>query len=204
MAALPMSAAVRLAQLGCQRLLQVSCRPWVLRRVGEVNFPTVVKAYQEEGCLKEAFCSEAVLKRLYGRIDDLSYEMEDPFPNEEIEDILSQVPGYIHFNHLGYNFTNFLMKLPSDTRCKVKYMTNLPGWFTIDFLKCFTNLVACCSKPTQSIISQHTCVSYRPALLNGRSVFDVLCALNAVSAPSGASEAELDYVRRKATDNARD
>ena len=42
-------------------------------------------------------------------------------------------------------------------------------------------------------------VFYRPALLNGRHVVDVL---RAVCGPAYVSEAELDRVRREATDDA--
>ena len=47
----------------------------------------------------------------------------------------------------------------------------------------------------------HHSVSYRPALLNGRHVVDVL---RAVCGPADVSEAELDRVRREATEEARD
>ena len=44
-------------------------------------------------------------------------------------------------------------------------------------------------------------VYYRPALLNGRHIVDVL---RAVCGPTDLSEAELDRVRREATEGARD
>ena len=42
-------------------------------------------------------------------------------------------------------------------------------------------------------------VYYRPALLNGRHIVDVLTA---VCGPADVSEAELDHVRREATERA--
>ena len=44
------------------------------------------------------------------------------------------------------------------------------------------------------------CIYYRPALLNGRHVVDVL---RAVCGPADVSEAELDDIRRRMTERAR-
>ena len=111
LAALPMCAAVRLAQLGHQRLQAISCRPWVLKRMADVNFPAAVKAYQAGGRVREAFCSEAVLRRLYGRIDALPYERTLTLLREPIVNILSEIPGHIYCNEIGLEFLNLFLEL---------------------------------------------------------------------------------------------
>ena len=96
-AALPMCAAVRLAQLGHQRLQAISCRPWVLRRMADVNFNTALKASQAGGRIAEVFCSEAVLRRMYGRIGDLPFQMGKDVSMDGVDDLLFKLPAHIRF-----------------------------------------------------------------------------------------------------------
>ena len=215
MAALPMCAAVHFAQLGHQRLQAMSCRPWVFKRMADVSFPSAVKAYQAGGRVREAFCSEVVLKRLYGRIDEPlyqkedqfrrfygriykpSYQMQDHFPRQDILAVLSKVPGCILWNLKGYEIIRFLEEVSPAISCKIKYISNRslrPDFVSIED---FPNIIVCSSFRNER--KSRVAVYYRPALLNGRHVVDVL---KAVRKPLVVSEAELDRVRREATGNA--
>ena len=222
LAAVPMCAAVRLAQLGHQRLQAISCRPWVLKRMADVNFPAAVKAYQAGGRVREAFCSEAVLRRLYGRLDVLPYESRPTFWSKEylsvdilpyesrptllreaIVNIISEMPGPIHCKVSDNNSLRFLeFDTPLNVRRKLQYITNtsyrrirgkfsrFPNLAVLYFNSCFTD---------DDWFKRESFWQYRPALLNGRHPVDVL---RAVCGPAVVSEAELDRVRRQATEGA--
>ena len=194
LAALPMWAAVRLAQLGHKRLKDISCRPWVLMRMTEVNFPTAVKAYQAGARVRKAFCSEAVLRRLYGRISNLPYQRGKRFPRGAVGHIMKKVPGRIHCEATDKKILEFLWDSDPDVRDKVIFMTEMNLYFMYIGMTPFPNLIACSYADTTEVL-------YRPSRLHGRHVVDVLrtaCKLY----PD--EEARLDHIRRKATENARE
>ena len=197
LAALPMSAAVGLAQLGHQRLQPISCRPWVLRRMADVNFPAAVKAYQAGGRVREAFCSEAVLTRLYGRVDARPYEGTATLLREPIVNILSEMPGYVHCKLSGHRFFFFLVKTPLKVRTKLRYITGTFDWIATERLGMFPNLAVLYLRGHCFVKHRlYDSLEYRPALLNARHAVDVL---RAVCGPAVVSEAELDRVRAEAT-----
>ena len=193
LAAMPMCAAVRLAQLGCQRLQAISCRPWVLRRMADVNFSAVVKAYQAAGRIRDVFCGGAVLRRLYGRVEALPSEMRPTLLREPIINIMSKIPGHIHCNRLSIELVKNLLEFPSNVRRKIKYITGTFDRLLAKDVARFPNLVVFSSKDkaldADVVIYD---LEYRPALLNGRHVVELL---RAICGPSVASEAELDRVR---------
>ena len=204
LAALPMSAAVRLAQLGHQRLQAMSCRPWVLRRMADVNFSTAVRAYQVGRLVRESFCSETVLRRLYGRIDGLPYQWEYRFPVEAFTHVMRNIPGHLSCTQVSRKFVQNLRGLTQDKLSKIRYVTCLDSLYADDELIHFPSLIIGSTTDSRSIgplFYDFWNLHYRPALLNGRHVVDVW---RTVCGPLDFSEAPLDRVRRTATENASD
>ena len=173
MAALPMWAAVRLAQLGHQRLQSMSCRPWVLRRMTDVNFPTVLKAYMAGGCIREIFCTNAVLRQLYGRIGDLPRRLARAFKRNGMVDLVGKIPGYLHVSNLDRSFWYSLKKSPLHIRCRIKYVTgfNCEDGSMIHFPNLVLVLFPSIRWNYNSVF--RSICHYRPALLNGRHIIEV-------------------------------
>ena len=192
MAALPMWAAVRLAQLGHQRLQAMSCRPWVLRRMSDVDFWAAVEAYQVDG--REAFCSLTVLKKLYGRVGRRPYQVKGRFWERAILAVISLVPGHIHCNVPDRKFFKFLKEASVDICHKIKYLTSSTLPYCAVETR-FPNLVAFSSLADCYPLT--VIAIYWPALLNQRHVIDVLKAVRVLCVVSE------DRARTEATANAK-
>ena len=165
-AALPMWAAVRLAQLGNRRLQAISCRRWVLKRMTDVHFIATVKAYQAGGVVRKAFCSAAVLKRLHGRINNLRYQLN----GKGVIRLMHKVPGHLFLDRISHSFVVFLKEAPEDIRSRIIYLNTLHR--SPLEVNSFPNLIV-----SYSIVPSRLGVSYRPALLNARHHITVVNAL---------------------------
>ena len=170
----------------------------MLKRMAKVRFSDAVKAvYQADDLVREAFFSEVVLKRLHGRIDRLPSQMGRLFPFYDVENVLRKVPGHLYCRQLSGLPVENLLAFPQEIRSKIKYINFLHH--SNEFTH-FPNLITnCFSFKIPNRRGHRFVVHYRPALLNGRHVVDVL---KVVRRRSDVSEAELDRARREATENA--
>ena len=78
LAALPMEHVVRMARLGHERLRYTASLRWVIDRMANVSFKTIVKAQQARGDAAKTFCTNAMIKRLYGRIVVSEFDSVNP------------------------------------------------------------------------------------------------------------------------------
>ena len=220
LAALPMSTAIRVAQLGNTRLRDISCRAWVTARVTGVDFPAAKRASLASGQIREAFYSTSVLKRLYGRVNVCI----DDMAKKDGYEVLGKIPGFLHFylhypdilhpmQFDGLLFHTFIQKffrlLPSHIEERVKYFTNEESdIFDDKVISWIPSLVfehyqprECETALFQPPDTEENSVYYRPTSLNGRHLVDVLVA---VCRPPGVLEAALPRARRVMTEEAKE
>jgi len=214
LAALPMRMVLRLARLEHRRLREMSRRPWVLQRMTGVDFSTALKAYQAGGQVREAFCSQTVLKRLYGRVE--IRDCHTASERDESLQLLGEIPGrlsfYWFFDELPFvadlEVRDLIFAVPYSVRERTLYLAEdgRIEHHEQDSYSRWPNLISYMNAGSADIL-----VHYRPALLNGRHVVDVLRAiciswhvLRLVCWPENDGEAELNRVRREATERAQD
>ena len=97
LAALPLRQALRLMRMAGPRLRQICSRRWVVRRMADVEFATVVEAHMAGADMKATFCTNAVLKKLYGKVVVDVGKLGDANYGEACLEIMSSIP-YRHKN----------------------------------------------------------------------------------------------------------
>ena len=119
LAALPMECVVRIARLGHERLRQTCLLKWVTDRMTDVTTKGVVRAQQAGGDVADVFSTNAVLKKLHGKVLLSSSNFESPGQIEAFLETAGKVPGKIHIcteendHHTfwqGLKFREFLAK----------------------------------------------------------------------------------------------
>ena len=209
LAALPMNHVVRMARLGHERLRQTCSLKWVTDRMTEVTFRAVVRADQAGGDVAATFCTKSVLKRLKGTIVMNHCDFENADYADACINIIKGVTGKLHMCTNGYNHENIEARRHHDRFEKLLYTLNNVNYVsqkindlnfstvTFPFYSCFGLFFE--YKYDHIRRTHNAC--YRPALLNGRHIVDVV---RAVCGPADVSEAELDRARREATEGARE
>ena len=144
--------------------------------MADVEFSPAVKAYQADGCVREAFCCDAVLRRLYGRVDGLKRLKNRPFPVEAVTAILRKIPGHIYCNQLCRTFVGVLKGLPGDIRGKMRYITRSSALYNAPTSITFPNLLIGCFVVWRPGDDRPEFV-LREGRLNGRCIVDVLEAV---------------------------
>ena len=203
LAALPMENVVRMACLGHERLRQTASLRWVTDRMTHVEFEAVVKTSEMERDVTKTFCADSVMKRLKGKISVGRHFLKKTNFMKIYVDLAKQVPGRLFFswktNHTRssevykqvVSSMNAMSKVPNVTFAsqvgKRRYYENYMIWRSPSMIFEYRYT---------SDHQKHE-VYYRSALLNGRHIVDVL---RAVCGPADVSEAELDRVRREATE----
>ena len=202
LAALPMEHVVRMARLGHERLRHACSLKWVTARMTDVTFGKIVRAHQTGGDIAAAFCTKSLMKRLMGKITIA----EDDFSNASYLDafveLANQVTGRLHCNIMNPRFSHMVYY----NRYR-KFATDIAKQTNLTY--CSINIHSICSTKPMTKMSltvvfdheshnngQYHIVYYRPALLNGHHIVDVV---RAVLGPAVVSEAELDRVRAEAT-----
>ena len=159
-------------------------------------FKVVVETHQAVDDEAEKFCTNSVLKRLKGRMSELYNENGDPSYINACEEIIKKMPGKLHVHLQGskvasrgrYKSINLAVFL---TRFSYLTKTIKTGYCCVLMIHKFPEMLF-------EYLPYHCTVYYRPALLNGRRVVDVL---RAVCGPEDVSEAELDRVKRMISAN---
>ena len=201
LAALPMEHVVRMACLGQDRLRQACSLKWVTERMAAVSFETILKAHQDGNDKTERFCTSSIIKRLNGRVVIPSIESENRNFMKAWKKITKHLDGrlHIHFEVFNYN------RAVNQNYSKLVAILSRFSYASQIYRRGFGNPAMMYKLPEMSFYYKrntegrcHT-VYYRPALLNGRHIADVL---RAVCGPADVSEAELDHVRREATERA--
>ena len=201
LAALPMEHVVRMARLGHERLRQTCSLKWVKDRMTDVTFEEILRAYQLRGDIAAIFCLSSVMKRLNGEVKMRRISFDNYDLIEDYIELVKQVPGKLHLRFEDVQveseeaddqyerIESALGALPNliYTSHTIARETN-----PIDVIqRCPGMVFDYCYRPDEGC---HF-VYYRPALLNGRYVVDVL---RTVCGPADVSEAELDRVRGEA------
>ena len=202
LASLPMEHVVRLSSLGHGGLRRTSSSKWVTDRMTDVTFWKIYQAYWAGGDLWK-FCTNSTIKRLNGTVVIPNIDFNDfhrPFPYIQL---IKQVPGTLHFCY-GID------------RCEGKEARIRCDWFERAVVG-IANLTYVSAPPmihlpylinkAPSMVFAYNystdgnphCVLYRPALLNGRHIIDVL---RAVCGPADVDQAELDRMKTEATEGA--
>ena len=201
LAALPMQHVVRMARLGHERLRHTCSFKWVTDRMTDVTFRDIVRAHQAGADVKKIFCSDSLMKRPNGKVGISEFDFSNPdFMKSCVE--VTQKFGKLHLCLEGVIFYSIsyheLSKFVS-SMVRLCYLSQIGthGMYAHDLMKNFPEMPF--NYAYYPNIHQHF-VFYRPALLNGRHVVDVL---RAVCGPADVSEAELNRVRREATKSAR-
>ena len=202
LAALPMEHVVRLACLGPERLRQTCSFKWVKDRMTDVSFQEILKAYQLRGHIGGTFCGDSVIKRLNGEVKIPCLVYESTGRIDDYVELAKKITGVLHIS--------FECSVLFDHKKRIEIaaaLSTLPGFIyasqTLKRLCCKFFLIDRCP---EMVFDYRYCpdkalhnVYYRPALLNGGHVVDVL---RAVCGSADVSEAELDRVKRAATEKA--
>ena len=179
-ASLPMPHVLRFARLGHWRMQQSFFRPWVTKRMTAVCFKITLKAYQTDSSFITAFCSEAVLKRLHGKVVLEPKRLKEPSYYEAFTSLMSRVPGKLYLQIGDYTY---LMGDLSQVReffertnrmNDVVYVRHIYSGQTKKLIGFFPNVVLeylhCYRNGRQEVL-------FRRVLLNGRHVISVLRAV---------------------------
>ena len=212
LAALPLRQVVRLTRLGSPRLRQTCSLKWVTARCMDVTFMLLLQCYEQGGQLAASFCTDALLKRLHGRIVFIvrkTHRRLDSYLNfKAFKELASKVPGklLLHVYNLIIEFLQMSEddhyslyvgisdQLCNHTRTLANRVIYMNVYNVIIESNKFPNLVYACEAYQEELNCDecHHDVSFRFPALNGRNVLDVM---RAVSAPADVSSAELDAVR---------
>ena len=203
LAALPMEHVMRMARLGHERLRQTCSLKWVTDRMTDVTFRAVVRAYQAGDDVEAAFCTDSIMKRLKGTIVMSCCDFENARYIEACVNIVERVPGRLRIITECFAYDKSekhqrfrIFKRTLDALTNITYLSQtLKGNVNISlsFEACPGMVFDYTNYPDDHVYS----VFYRPALLNGRHIVDVV---RAVCGPADVSEAELDSARREATE----
>ena len=217
MAALPMKQVMRLVLLDHETLRQTCSLKWVHARMADVSFGEIFRAHVYEGHVAATFCSNTVMKRLRGRatisvpditllcsrvmITNKTLEKFSHFTEnfENSRKVLRashiRLEGALDVKRTSQPFEKFEEAL---TPTKLTYVSKI-----IKSRRCFVDIM----RRNPKIVFEYECyydrnqhfVKYRPALLNGRHVVDVI---SAVCGLADFFEAELNWIKKEATKNA--
>ena len=180
LAALPLEQLVRVVRLGSPRLHRTGTKQWVLNRTSDVTFHAMVVAHQAGPIVREVFCSNKLLRRLYGRIEiDPEHLLETDY-FETCLHLAKTVPGDLYLfvprqrgpDHVG-RVENFIHRVEVTQTLKYVIMPKVFAWMKTDYFSKFPNMVALYR---QGWSKSHMFI-FRPSLLNGRHVMDVLQAV---------------------------
>ena len=206
LAALPMEHVVRMASLGHERLRHTASLKWVTDRMTDVTFETILRARQTGGHVEAAFCTQPLMKRLKGRVTLVEYDCTSAYHIDAYVKLAEQVPGSLCFNMSGTTYSGKRRGCLCHELVTAMAMHTSPTYSSVT-TKRSCNLDYVIDKVSTMLfehehgfVNQQHYICYRPALLNGRHIVDVL---RAVCGPADVGEAELDRVRREATEKAR-
>ena len=202
LAALPMEHVVRMARLGHERLRHTCSLKWVKDRMTGVTFEAVLRSYELGGHIADTFCVKPVTKRLKGDMKLSSIDLGNARHCDAYVSSAKQIEGNLHLrveDVLISDYKKVQLEYALCTLPKLIYTSQIYE----SAVGCFSLIRECPGLVFQyhyaSYESGHH-VYYRPAKLNRRHILDVL---RAVCGPADVSEAELDRMRRYATDRAR-
>ena len=205
LAALPMKIVVRMARLGHERLRQACSLKWVKDRMTHVTFETLVRAQRTGGDVAATFCSKSVMKRFNGRVAIHDTDFRNTGYVNACREIVKGFTGSIQFYSEGAacirpgdgkglrNFEKLSrslcipMKLTYVSKTIKRRMN-----YQLTLIKFSAEVVFDYSYCPRDMCHD---VYYRPALLHGRHVIDVL---RAVCGPADVSEAELTRIKEEA------
>ena len=207
-AALPMEHVMRLASLAHQRLRQTCSLKWVKDRMTDVSLEQISKAHQTSRELADTFCTNSVVKILNGKLVIRRLGLENVRPPNSFAQLSEQNTGKFYLNvqnsiKLSETDAYDGLEMLRDALITLPYLiylsqTQKRGEVSLLMMqRCPGMIFNYRQDPDESYHS----LQYRPALLNGRHPVDVL---RAICGPTDVSEAELDRVRRTATERARE
>ena len=207
LAALPMESVVRMVRLGHERLRHACSLKWVKDRMTDVTFMALIRAHRIGGDVAATFSISSVMKRLHGNVAICSNDAENAANIASCLALAKTISGNVYLSLRSSdevvdcvahrNVENIRKSLGAQT--KLTYLSR-------SCKHCIFHIVMIMRSPDivfeydYHIEKREHSVFYRPALLNGRHVVDVL---RAVCGPADVSEEELNRVRREATENAR-
>ena len=170
----------------------------------DVNFGEIVKAQKSGSDHAAAFCTRSNLNRLKGKIVIPYFCFENGSYMKACEKVVMQVEGELHLclneKHEQQDGTHFLETIFNLSNLKYASYTIKEDYYRVYGNYTHDKMVFGYAYNRNEIfqsseIGSHS-VWYRPALLNDRHIVDVL---RAVCGPADVSDAELDRVRRQAT-----
>ena len=203
LAALPMEHMLRMARLGHERLRHTASLKWVTDRMTDVAFGVVLKTYP----VAAVFCTVSVLKKLQGRVV-MPFSCENSTRTFDCLELVKKVPGRLQaFVELYCTNTDLSYECEHQTTVAALHELSKRAYLTISIKKGFSvrdiprqiTVLVFNYQYFPTPIRPFNLVLYRPARLHGRHVVDVL---RAVCGSADVSEAELDRVRREATERA--
>ena len=195
-----------MARLGSPRLFHKCSRPWVHKRMTDVSFVNVRKAYQA-GCeIKEVFCTEGVLRRLNGNISISTWDVKRNLGTEACLEMIDLTPGKINLNiSLDYPLNKYFVE-EDECRFVENLLTCIQKSEKIYYLSIddrildtahmFPNLIFC--------LMFQSDVLYRPEKLNGRSTVTAAKAVNEEVRRISATIDESQYTGPAYTEPLRD
>ena len=189
LAALPMAHVMRLALLGHERLRQTARLKWVTDRMTDVTFGALLRARQKA----PEFYLKSIIKRLNGKVDIKLPKFKNLVYLDKCLEIVEQLSGglYIHIDFTQWKWQKEQMGIDK-LKIALKKLSNVIyvrhtsiNYFDIRLISVSSNWVF---ELTIVPIDKRCWVNYRPALLNGRDLADVL---RAVCDPAHVSETML-------------
>ena len=206
LAALPMESVVRMARLGHERLRHACSLKWVKDRMTDVTFMALVRAHQVGGDVTATFSTSSVMKRLHGKVAICCNDVDNHEDIVRYPELAKKVSGNLYISlkssdetvsYVAYMNVHY-MRTSLSARTKLTYISHTCKHcsFHMSVIRRSPDTVFEYNNYIETL--KHT-VFYRPAVLNGRHVVDVL---RAVCGPADVSEEELNRVRREATESA--
>ena len=201
LAALPMQHVVRMARLGHERMRQSCSLKWVTDRMTDVTFGAIVRTRLAGGYVAKTFCTNSIMKKTQGKVGITKIDLRNPHFMKLCVEVTQILPGKLHLRleapTIGtiedYHYDKFVVA----SRLSYNSQTIKQRERRVHLIATFPEMLVDYFYYTD--LNFHS-IYYRPALLNGRHVVDVL---RAVCGPLDVSEAELDRVRKAATTYAR-
>jgi len=197
LSALPLEQLLRLARLGGPGLRRAGSTRWVAARVTGASLGLVTQAQLAESGLGASFCTDILLKRLYGRIEIKFDDLQQVTNLNACIELTNRAPGYLHL-YIGFDRVTEKVR---DDMCKVflqrlekpenvLYVTQIgrPLYLSM-FLPNLVYRYRCTAK------GRFHRVQYRRQSLNGRPVVDVI---RGVEGKLDISETDLDVIRTRA------
>jgi len=181
-ASLPLERVCQMFEIGSPKLQRICSLKWVMQRMTHVNFRDLCSASTANDHVKDVFCTEIVLRRLYGRV--FMCEIDNDCEGTYFKTCMYMLDRMNGRFHISFDLFEFeypeiaLMFVNAFTRLKSVYYISYRGYFhNMPELVHFPNAIFSYGYGSVAFRNRFKAskILFRPGLLtNGRHVAEVL------------------------------